>query len=109
MSLPLRRPSRDADLVDPADLADPAVPRAPRRRFPFRASRRAAALGIAALTTVGAAAPPSPGPQGIGDRLFPALGNPGYDVVSYDVALDYPGRNDRPLNAVTKITAHATT
>src|SRR3954453_772201 len=32
---------------------------------------------------------PSPGAAGIGDRLFPTLGNGGYDVQHYDVALSY--------------------
>ncbi|MEV0372375.1 M1 family metallopeptidase [Streptomyces sp. NPDC050636] len=102
MPLPLRRPYRDPDRA----VRD--RPRAPRDRTPSQAVRRAAALGLAALTTLGAAAPLSPGPRGIGDPLFPTLGNPGYDVLSYDVSLDYPGRNDRPLDAVTEITARAT-
>ncbi|MEU6331372.1 M1 family metallopeptidase [Streptomyces sp. NPDC047049] len=55
------------------------------------------------------AVPPSLGPQGLGDRLFPLLGNTGYDVTSYDISLDYSGHNDRPLNATTVITARATT
>ncbi|TSB18034.1 M1 family metallopeptidase [Streptomyces benahoarensis] len=78
---------------------------APRGR---RAARRATALALAAVAALGAAAPPAPGPAGIGDRLFPQLGNPGYDVLAYDIALDYSGRNDRPLSAVTTITARAT-
>ncbi|UQA92700.1 M1 family metallopeptidase [Streptomyces halobius] len=101
MSLPLRRPSREPD------AARDRLHR-PRRRTPPRAARRALAAGLAALTTLGAAVPASPGPRGIGDRLFPTLGNPGYDVLSYDIALDYPGRNDRPMTAVTEITARAT-
>nr|WP_258527960.1 M1 family metallopeptidase [Streptomyces sp. NBRC 110611] len=55
-------------------------------------------------------AEPQPlGPQGLGDRLFPTLGNIGYDVTAYDVSLDYSGHNDRPLNVTTEITARATT
>lgn len=42
---------------------------------------------------------------GIGDRLFPHLGNPGYDVKSYDLSFTYPGVNDKPLAAVTTIDA----
>jgi aminopeptidase N len=35
---------------------------------------------------------PVPGAQGVGDALFPDLGNPGLDVTHYDVALSYvPG------------------
>ena len=33
---------------------------------------------------------PAPGAEGIGDRLFPQLGNGGYDAKHYDLALDYP-------------------
>ncbi|AUH44767.1 zinc metalloprotease [Streptomyces sp. CMB-StM0423] len=44
----------------------------------------------------------------MGDPLFPHLGNPGYDVLGYDIALTYPGRNDAPLTARTEITARAT-
>ena len=35
----------------------------------------------------------------------PNLGNPGYDVLSYDLALTYSGRNDQPLQAVTTLDA----
>ncbi|WP_399084848.1 M1 family metallopeptidase [Streptomyces sp. BBFR2] len=91
----------------------PAAPEdgrpAPRGRRPSRAARRATALALAAVAVLGAAAPSAPGPVGIGDRLFPQLGNPGYDVLGYDIALDYSGHNDRPLAAVTTITARATT
>jgi aminopeptidase N len=36
-----------------------------------------------------AAAPPAPGAPGLGDRLFPELGNGGYDVMHYDLGLRY--------------------
>ncbi|MGW1025902.1 M1 family metallopeptidase [Streptomyces sp. NPDC002577] len=52
-----------------------------------------------------AAGPPA---LGVGDRLFPYLGNPGYDVTSYDISLTYRGDNSKPLDAVTKIVARAT-
>ncbi|MFJ8077470.1 M1 family metallopeptidase [Streptomyces sp. NPDC096176] len=70
--------------------------------------RLRAILLAAASATLVAAALPSPEPLGIGDRLFPELGNPGYDVLEYDIALTYEGRNDKPLEAVTKIDAYAT-
>lgn len=105
MSLPPRRPSRDP--VRPAPAPSGALPRDPGGRLRWT-GRRAAALGLAALTTLGMAEPPSLGPQGLGDRLFPMLGNTGYDVTSYDVSLDYSGHNDRPLKATTVITARAT-
>ena len=77
-------------------------PPAPRRRL-----LRAAVL-VAASTALVAAALPAPGPLGIGDPLFPHLGNPGYDVLAYDIALTYPGKNTQPLEAVTGVEAIAT-
>ncbi|WP_415959706.1 M1 family metallopeptidase [Streptomyces sp. 021-4] len=68
---------------------------------------RAALLATASLTLV-AAALPAPEPLGIGDRLFPELGNPGYDVLAYDIAFTYHGSNTKPLDAVTKIRARTT-
>ncbi|MFF8373338.1 M1 family aminopeptidase [Streptomyces lydicus] len=103
MSLPLRRPSPEADRPVPAP---PRGAPSGRRRRP---GRRAAALGLAAVATLGVAAPQPLDAQGLGDRLFPTLGNTGYDVTSYDVTLDYSGHNDRPMNVTTVITARATT
>ncbi|MFD4715960.1 M1 family metallopeptidase [Streptomyces sp. NPDC058430] len=75
-----------------------------------RAIRMGTALvAAAASTALLAASAPSPAvPLGIGDRLFPHLGNPGYDVESYDIAFTYHGDNKKPLDAVTKIEATAT-
>ncbi|MCX3060525.1 M1 family metallopeptidase [Streptomyces beihaiensis] len=71
-----------------------------------RPPRAAALLAAGAcLTLIAAAAPRPAGPLGIGDRLYPYLGNPGYDVQSYDIALTYSGDNRKPLDAVTKIDA----
>jgi hypothetical protein len=42
-----------------------------------------------------AAGRPSPGSAGLGDRLFPELGNGGYDALHYDVALRYAPRRRR--------------
>ncbi|MFF8314761.1 M1 family aminopeptidase [Streptomyces lydicus] len=103
MSLPSRRPSPEADRPVPAP---PRGAPSGRRRRP---GRRAAALGLAAVATLGVAAPQPLDAQGLGDRLFPTLGNTGYDVTSYDVTLDYSGHNDRPMNVTTVITARATT
>ncbi|MEV8366799.1 M1 family metallopeptidase [Streptomyces niveus] len=70
---------------------------------------RAALLATASATLVAATLPAAtPGPLGIGDPLFPYLGNPGYDVLSYDIAFTYRGDNTKPLDAVTKIDARAT-
>ncbi|WP_149546772.1 M1 family metallopeptidase [Streptomyces marokkonensis] len=74
------------------------------------ATRRRAAtalLGSAVCVCLLAASAPA-APLGIGDRLFPHLGNPGYDVLSYDLALSYSGSNDQPLQAVTTIDARVT-
>ncbi|MFD6880172.1 MULTISPECIES: M1 family metallopeptidase [unclassified Streptomyces] len=66
---------------------------------------RAALLAAASLTLVAAVLPP-PKPLGIGDRLFPELGNPGYDVLSYDLSFTYKD-NRSPLDAVTVIEARS--
>ncbi|KOU20281.1 zinc metalloprotease [Streptomyces sp. WM6372] len=66
---------------------------------------RAALLAAASLTLVAAVLPP-PKPLGIGDTLFPELGNPGYDVLSYDLSFTYKD-NKSPLDAVTVIDARA--
>ncbi|MEU9846047.1 M1 family metallopeptidase [Streptomyces sp. NPDC047985] len=76
--------------------------------MPFISRRARAALLAAASTALVAAALPSPVPLGIGDRLFPHLGNPGYDVLSYDIGLTYHGSNSEPLDAVTTIDARTT-
>src|SRR3954454_8652994 len=47
----------------------------------------AAGGGAAAIAAPPAA--PAPGAAGLGDRLFPELGNGGYDVLPYDLALRY--------------------
>jgi aminopeptidase N len=50
-----------------------------------------AALLIAAPTSAARSQePPTPGAPGIGDRLFPTLGNGGYDARHYHLALRYP-------------------
>ncbi|MER7921024.1 MULTISPECIES: M1 family metallopeptidase [unclassified Streptomyces] len=93
--------------LNPRHRATPApAPRqrtAPRRR---KAVLLASAASVCSLCLLGAAAPPVP--LGIGDRLYPTLGNPGYDVALYDVDLTYPGTDDKPLQAVTTIDAWVT-
>ncbi|MFF9512278.1 M1 family metallopeptidase [Streptomyces sp. NPDC014724] len=76
--------------------------------MPFISRRLRAALLATASATLVAAALPSPVPLGIGDPLFPHLGNPGYDVLSYDIGLTYRGSNSKPLDAVTTIDARTT-
>ncbi|MBO1335810.1 M1 family metallopeptidase [Streptomyces sp. VRA16 Mangrove soil] len=74
-----------------------------------RTSRTGALLAAGASVALLAAAAPRPAtPLGIGDRLFPYLGNPGYDVRAYDISFTYKGDNSKPLDAVTRIDATAT-
>ncbi|MGY1583411.1 M1 family metallopeptidase [Streptomyces sp. MN13] len=80
----------------------PLTPRTPAPR------RLKAALLASAVTVCLVAASAPPVPLGVGDRLFPYLGNPGYDVASYDLSFSYPGANDKPLQAVTTIDAWTT-
>ncbi|MFF4839882.1 M1 family metallopeptidase [Streptomyces collinus] len=70
--------------------------------------RKAALLASAVSVCLLAAAAPAE-PLGVGDRLYPNLGNPGYDVTAYDLSFTYSGANDKPLQAVTTIDAHTTT
>ncbi|WP_405684052.1 M1 family metallopeptidase [Streptomyces sp. NBC_00057] len=76
--------------------------------MPIISRRLRAALLATASAALVAAALPSPVPLGIGDPLFPRLGNPGYDVLSYDIGLTYHGSNSKPLDAVTTIEARTT-
>ncbi|MFI6649109.1 M1 family metallopeptidase [Streptomyces sp. NPDC050529] len=76
--------------------------------MPFLSRRLRAALLATASATLVAATLPAPVPLGIGDPLFPYLGNPGYDVLAYDIGLSYEGRNSEPLDAVTTIDARTT-
>ncbi|MER7177032.1 M1 family metallopeptidase [Streptomyces mesophilus] len=69
---------------------------------------KAALLAAASLSLLAASAPSPAAPLGIGDPLFPHLGNPGYDVQAYDLSFNYGGSNLDPLDAVTKIDAVAT-
>src|SRR4051794_41321461 len=50
----------------------------------------------------------SPGSAGLGDRLFPMLGNGGYDVQHYDVDLTYGTRFTDPVDGTVNILARAT-
>ncbi|MEV0494844.1 M1 family metallopeptidase [Streptomyces atratus] len=76
--------------------------------MPFIPRRLRAALLATASATLVAAALPAPVPLGIGDSLFPTLGNPGYDVLSYDIGFTYHGSNSKLLDAVTTIDARTT-
>ena len=66
----------------------------------------AGVLGVAPASA--ATSRPSAGSAGLGDRLYPTLGNGGYDVQNYDLSLDY-ARKD-PAQQITwnvTITARA--
>ncbi|MFI8965244.1 M1 family metallopeptidase [Streptomyces sp. NPDC053493] len=81
----------------------------PRARGARSHRLRSAVLVALSAGLVAATLPASaPTPLGIGDPLFPQLGNPGYDVLTYDIGLTYPGRNTAPLAGVTRIEALAT-
>ncbi|PRH77491.1 zinc metalloprotease [Streptomyces solincola] len=87
----------------------PPAPRVPSDRRPARRSRLTRiALAVLASAGLMGAALPAPEPLGIGDPLFPHLGNPGYDVLAYDIAFSYGGDNTKPLDAVTTIDARIT-
>ncbi|MEC4015876.1 M1 family metallopeptidase [Streptomyces sp. H27-D2] len=85
-------------------LQQPQLRRPRSRRLPYGR----AALVVIATTALVAASTPPPGPLGLGDRIFPHLGNPGYDVLAYHLDFDYLGRNTDPLEAVTEIDARVT-
>lgn len=82
--------------------------RTPRTHPVIRSrARTSAAVACAVLALVGAGLP-SPKPLGVGDRLFPHLGNPGYDVRAYDISFRWGRDNTEPLDARTVIDAHVT-
>ena len=65
-------------------------------RYRRRAATTIVASAALLLSTVAGAAgatahgaPPSPGAAGIGDKLYPTLGNGGYDALHYDLGLRY--------------------
>src|SRR3954454_16273691 len=65
------------------------------RGIPLGRNAVLAAVVVAMATTAAPAAAhhhnaPSPGSAGIGDVLFPTLGNGGYDARHYSLALRYP-------------------
>jgi aminopeptidase N len=82
---------------------------APRARTWRPRRLRAAALLASAVSVCLVAAGTPATPLGVGDRLFPQLGNPGYDVASYDLSFTYSGTNSKQLKAVTTIDARTTT
>ncbi|MCW7945937.1 zinc metalloprotease [Streptomyces hygroscopicus] len=84
------------------------MPHSLRSVIPRARRTRAGLLAAVSVCLIAASAPSPAEPLGIGDPLFPTLGNPGYDVRSYDLSFAYPGSNSKPLTAVTTIRAHVT-
>ncbi|BCY07033.1 M1 family metallopeptidase [Actinoplanes sp. L3-i22] len=81
-----------------------------------RLSGLLAAGATALLAVAGLAAPAyagtghaSPGAAGLGDRLYPLLGNGGYDVQNYDLTIRYPAKDPaQTISGDVTITAVAT-
>ncbi|MFF1488392.1 M1 family metallopeptidase [Streptomyces sp. NPDC058319] len=84
------------------------MPRTLRSRLPRRRRALTGTLLASAVSVCLLAASAPPAALGLGDRLYPTLGNPGYDVTSYDLSLTYSGDNGKPLRAVTTIDARTT-
>ncbi|WP_416967492.1 M1 family metallopeptidase [Streptomyces sp. 4F14] len=100
----LRSPRTEAPGATGPATAGPRTRAA--RPGPRRLARAAFVASALSLCLVAASAPPEQ--LGVGDRLFPNLGNPGYDVAAYDLDFTYPGSNDKPLRAQTTIDAVTT-
>ena len=76
-----------------------------RRLMRLAAAGAALALAITGLSLPAQAAEPAAGATTAGDPLFPNVGNAGYDVQNYDIAMTYRTKTD--ISAVTTITAIA--
>ncbi|HWS33967.1 MAG TPA: M1 family metallopeptidase [Actinoplanes sp.] len=70
----------------------------------------AALVGIAGTAVpANAAAAAKPGSAGLGDRLYPRLGNGGYDVTNYNLRLLHPAKNpNQQVSGSVTISAVAT-
>ncbi|MDN4599114.1 M1 family metallopeptidase [Leifsonia virtsii] len=76
------------------------------RRLAAVAATAAIVAAIQLPIAAPAAAAPAPGAPTIGDTLFAGIGNGGYDVTHYDVAIAY--NDDKTIDATTTISATAT-
>src|SRR3954468_1862404 len=66
-------------------------------------------FGLVLAGPAAAAGGPSPGAAGLGDRLFPTLGNGGYDVQHYDIDLRYATASPKQsMDGTVTILARAT-
>ena len=81
-------------------------PRTRLRRGVSAAVIATLACGFVGIGAGSAVAAPIAGGDSIGDSLFAGIGNTGYDVLNYDVALTY--LQDKSIAATTTITAKAT-
>ncbi|HEV7978887.1 MAG TPA: hypothetical protein VGP60_29510 [Amycolatopsis sp.] len=69
-------------------------------------SMTAVLVALPSGVPVAAAAEPVPGARSLGDRLFPALGNGGYDAQDYDVSVTYQeGVETMPASVTMRATA----
>jgi hypothetical protein len=85
---------RTAASPSPAPTSTPAPSATPTAAASATATAGATASAGATATATATATPPmaSAGAETVGDRLFPHLGNGGYDARSYDLVLTYvPG------------------
>src|SRR5690349_8980581 len=67
------------------------------------------AMFVLSTATPALANAPSPGAPGLGDRIFPTLGNGGYDVQHYDIDLRYAtAAPSQAMDGTVTILARAT-
>ena len=64
-------------------------------------------VAMVAFLTVGMATAQQPGADGLGDRLYPQLGNGGYDALHYEIDLRFVPEGNH-ISGTTTITAAAT-
>ncbi len=77
-----------------------------RRKGARRLRASGAATAAIALVTAASSYAAGPGAGGIGDPYYPAYGNGGYNVTSYDLFIDYvPGSGRITGTAIIKATA----
>ena len=105
---------------DPVAVGDPTTSTTVTATVPDSTTVPSPTTTEAAPATSSAEAPESGSPEpeqvpagldGVGDSLYPKLGNSGYDALHYDIKLEVgPGNSttDNSITAVTSITAQAT-
>ena len=73
----------------------------------IRNAGRQSATSPSTATSDNGQQPDPSGSLGVGDSFYPSLGNPGYDVLHYEIELDV-ALSDNSILALTLITAQAT-